>query len=67
MEEEKETSHTPVLPFDSSMYDSFVIYDNPSYVCDRDMCRGSIRMSSGNLIKYYSYQMDSKKVPVSIA
>ena len=67
MEEGYEASHTPVLPFDSSLYDSFVIYDNPPYVCNRDMCWNSIRKSSGNLIKYYSYQMDAKKVPVSIA
>lgn len=67
MEETKETSLTPILPFDSSMCDSFVIYDNQPYVCNRDMCRGQIQMSTGKIIKYFSYQMEEEKTAVSIA
>ena len=42
MEESKKDSHVPVLPFDSSMRDSFITYDNQIYVRDRDLCPGPI-------------------------
>lgn len=66
-EEKKEPIYSPVLPFDPSMYDSFVTYDNMPYTCNRDMCRNAIAMHSGNIVKYFSYQMDETKVAVSIS
>lgn len=67
MEETKKDSHVPVLPFDSSMYDSFIVYDNQIYIRDRDMCPGPMSSESENIIKYYSYKLDTDKVAVSIS
>lgn len=60
MEESKKDSHVPVLPFDSSMRDSFITYDNQIYVRDRDLCPGPIDTESENIVKYYSYKLDTE-------
>lgn len=67
MEETEKDSHVPVLPFDPSMRDSFVTYDNQDYIRDRDLCHGPIHTESGNLLKYYSYQLDTDKAAISIS
>ncbi len=65
MEESKKDSHVPVLPFDSSMRDSFITYDNQIYVRDRDLCPGPIDAETENIVKYYSYKLETNEAAVS--
>lgn len=46
--------YMPLLPYDCSPRENFIIYDNVSYVQNRDLCKEKIMMSTGNVIKYYT-------------
>jgi len=49
-----ETKHTPLLPFDSTVAENFVIYYPTAYVRDVTLIPPEkIAMESGNVIKYY--------------
>lgn len=64
MGENNSPEYTPLLPFDSSMRDYIVMYDSPNYVCNRDACHSKIQMDSGNVIKYYCYQMEEDTMEI---
>lgn len=52
------TAYSPVLPFDCTYGEHFMIYDNMTYVRDLDLCdEESIRMLSGNIFKYFTCNM----------
>ncbi|WP_066714272.1 hypothetical protein [Clostridium sp. Marseille-P299] len=45
--------YTPILPYDITLGESFVIYDNTTYQRDHDLCnKETIHMESGNIVKY---------------
>lgn len=47
-------NYTPLLPFDSTVAENFVIYYPTAYVRDINLIPPEkIAMESGNLIKYY--------------
>lgn len=59
-----EKSYTPLLPFDSTVAENFVIYYPIPYIRDINLIPPEkIAMESGNVIKYYSYQFSE---PIAI-
>ncbi len=49
-----DTKYTPILPFDSTAAENFIIYYPTAYVRDINLIPPEkIAMESGNLIKYY--------------
>lgn len=51
-------------PYDASLEDFFKMYDEMPYVKDTSICTNdSIILYSGNIIKYFAYQLgDTKKI-----
>ncbi|MBQ8315917.1 MAG: hypothetical protein IJ427_08410 [Lachnospiraceae bacterium] len=59
-----ENGYTPLLPFDSTVAENFVIYYPVPYVRDVNLIPPEkIAMESGNVVKYYRYQITE---PVAI-
>ncbi len=59
-----EKGYTPLLPFDSTVAENFVIYYPVPYVRDITLIPPEkIAMESGNVVKYYQYQVTE---PVAI-
>lgn len=59
-----ENGYTPLLPFDSTVAENFVIYYPVPYVRDVNLIPPEkIAMESGNVVKYYRYQITE---PVTI-
>ena len=59
-----EKDYTPLLPFDATVAENFVIYYPVPYVRDITLIPPEkIAMESGNVIKYYRYQVTE---PVAI-
>lgn len=59
-----EKNYTPLLPFDSTVAENFVIYYPVPYVRDIALIPPEkIAMESGNVVKYYRYQITE---PVAI-
>ncbi len=59
-----EKGYTPLLPFDSTVAENFVIYYPVPYVRDINLIPPEkIAMESGNVVKYYSYQL-SAPIPI---
>lgn len=57
-------NNTPLLPFDSTVAENFVIYYPTAYVRDINLIPPEkIAMESGNVIKYYRYVTGA---PVSV-
>lgn len=53
-----ETTRTPLLPFDSTVAENFVIYYPVPYKRDINLIPPEkIAMESGNVVKYYQYRM----------
>jgi len=59
-----EKGYTPLLPFDSTVAENFVIYYPVPYIRDVNLIPPEkIAMESGNVVKYYRYQITE---PVAI-
>ncbi len=59
-----EKNYTPLLPFDSTVAENFIIYYPVPYIRDINLIPPEkIAMESGNVVKYYRYQ---EAAPVSI-
>lgn len=59
-----EKGYTPLLPFDSTVAENFIIYYPIPYVRDVALIPPEkIAMESGNVVKYYRYQLTE---PVAI-
>lgn len=57
-----ESKYAPLLPFDSTLADNFVIYYPTAYVRDINLIPPEkIAMESGNLIKYYRCNITEPK------
>lgn len=53
-----EKDYTPLLPFDSTVAENFVIYYPVPYIRDVNLIPPEkIAMESGNVVKYYRYQV----------
>lgn len=53
-----EKKYTPLLPFDSTVAENFVIYYPTPYVRDINLIPPEkIAMESGNVVKYYRYHL----------
>ena len=53
-----EKSYTPLLPFDDTVAENFVIYYPFPYIRDVNLIPPEkIAMESGNVVKYYRYQV----------
>ncbi|MBQ3029041.1 MAG: hypothetical protein IJD26_08155 [Lachnospiraceae bacterium] len=53
-----EKGYTPLLPFDSTVAENFVIYYPVPYVRDISLIPPEkIAMESGNVVKYYTYRL----------
>lgn len=53
-----EKRYTPLLPFDGTVAENFVIYYPVPYVRDINLIPPEkIAMESGNVVKYYTYQL----------
>lgn len=47
-------NYAPILPFDITAGENFLIYDNVIYVQDKALCgENCIQRQSGNILKYY--------------
>ena len=55
-------NYTPLLPYDSTLGEYFSTYDTAPYNCDRDRCHSNITKNSGNIVKYYEYNMEETKI-----
>ena len=62
--ESEEKKYTPLLPYDANYGENFTTYQTMTYHCDRDACYPYVGADSGNMIKYYSYQI--KETPMQI-
>ncbi len=53
---QKKEGYTPIQPYDITLGENYRIYDKTTYTQDKDLCGGkdSIRLSSGNVCKYYN-------------
>lgn len=50
--------YSPILPFDITLGESFLIYQHMTYYRDRDLCNSiGICKISGNVYKYYTLTM----------
>jgi len=59
-----EKGYTPLLPFDSTVAENFIIYYPVRYVRDINLIPPEkIAMESGNIVKYYRYQV-TEPVPI---
>lgn len=59
-----QSNYTPLLPFDSTETENFIIYYPTAYVRDINLIPPEkIAMESGNVIKYYCYHMGTP-VPI---
>ena len=56
--------YTPVLPFDGTMNDNFVIYDNTVYKCTVDSYQVPIKLHHDAMVKYYSCNYEEKPVRI---
>ena len=61
--EEKKT-FAPLLPYNTSIAENFSMYDNMEYCCNRDLCHPNIIMSTGNIIKYYTYTVEEEPIKI---
>lgn len=53
-----EKGYTPLLPFDSTVAENFIIYYPVPYIRDVNLIPAEkIAMESGNVVKYYRYQV----------
>jgi len=57
-------SYSPVLPFDGTQNDSFLIYDNERYVChvDHYKSESQVRLHHNTMVKYYSCKVSEEPV-----
>ena len=59
-----EKGYTPLLPFDSTIAENFIIYYPVPYTRDVNLIPPEkIALESGNVVKYYTYQL-SEPIPV---
>lgn len=50
----EEKTYTPILPFEDTVLDTFLCYDNVKYKRDLDVAQdGMVMLHNPNLIKYY--------------
>ena len=56
----EKTTFTPLLPYDGTIGQNFSMYDKISYCCDRDLCHPNIIISTGNILKYYAYNLEDE-------
>lgn len=61
--EEKKT-FAPLLPYNTVIAENFSMYYKMPYCCDRDLCHPNIIMSTGNIIKYYSYNLEEEPTKI---
>lgn len=48
------TNYIPIQPFDRTLSENFLLYDNMTYYRDKNLCGDdSVRRVSGNIVKYY--------------
>ena len=61
-----EKKYTPVLPFDATINDSFIVYDNETYKCriDQYQSENPIALHQKTMVKYYN--CDYKEKPVRL-
>lgn len=64
MENTKHSS-APILPFDGRLNENFIIYDNVSYIRNRDMCNEKIMLNTGNVIKNYNCKPEQSTILIS--
>ncbi|MBE5950011.1 MAG: hypothetical protein E7260_00305 [Lachnospiraceae bacterium] len=62
--ESEEKKYTPLLPYDGNYGENFTTYQTMVYHCDRDACYPYVGTDSGNMIKYYSYQIQESPTPI---
>ncbi len=54
----EDKKYMPLLPFDATWSTYFSTYDTIPYRCNRDLCHPMIMMSTGNIVKYYTYNLE---------
>ena len=54
--------YSPVLPFDCTLNDNFVVYDNVKYECriDRYQSEAPVSMHHSTMVKYYNCNFEEK-------
>ena len=62
--ETEEKKYTPLLPYDANYGENFTTYQTMTYHCDRDACYPYVGTETGNLVKYYSYQVQEDPTPI---
>ena len=62
--ENNEKKFAPLLPYDANYGENFTTYQTMTYHCDRDACYPYVGNDSGNMIKYYSYQMEENPTEI---
>jgi len=57
-----EKKYSPVLPFDCTVNDSFVVYNNVKYQCniEKYQTEDPIRLHHNNMVKYYDCKYEDK-------
>ena len=62
--EPEKKKYTPLLPYDANYGENFTTYQTMKYHCDRDACYPYVGTDSGNMIKYYSYQIGETPIQI---
>ena len=54
--------YSPVLPFDCTVNDNFIVYDNVTYRCgiDQYQAERTVKMHHSTMIKYYQCAQEEK-------
>lgn len=59
MSDEAKKDYMPLLPFDVTFGDHFIIYDSSDYQADTTLCnKENVRMYSGNIYKFFTYSLN---------
>ena len=56
-----EKKYAPILPYDHTFGIHFTTYDTMPYECNRDLCHPNIMKSTGNIVKYFEYNLEEEK------
>ena len=62
--EEKKT-YAPILPYDATIGQYFSTYETIPYCCDRDLCHPNIVISTGNIVKCHTYNLEEEPTKIN--
>ena len=58
--------YTPILPYDGSLNDNFIVYDDVKYKCNVDLYQteSPVKLHHESVVKYYSCVEEKKPMRI---